>query len=72
MKLGIRTRLRQTGDAVQIAMYLQFRDALDRAAAKAFTTEIKSVGPGCRVYHPYYLRNPQRIHIGRGFERSQD
>ena len=48
-------------------MYIRFHDTLDRAAVKAFTAQIKSVGPGCRVYHPYYLRNPQRIHIGRGF-----
>lgn len=65
--LGVRSRLRQRSNALQIAMYLRFRDALDRAAVKAFTAEIKSVGPGCRVCHPYYLRNPQRIRIGRGF-----
>lgn len=67
MKLGVRTRLRQARDGVQIAMYVRFRDALDRAAAKAFVAEVKSVGPGCRVYHPYYLHNPHLIQIGRGF-----
>ena len=67
MRPRVRARLRQACDAAQIALYLRTRAALDRAATKAFIAQIKNVGPSCRVCHPYYLRNPQRIQIGKGF-----
>lgn len=67
MGLRVRARFREVRDAVQTKRYLRFRESLDQAAAKAFVAQIKNVGPGCRVRHPYYLRNPQRIQIGKGF-----
>jgi len=67
MKLGIRTRFRRARDTLQIALYLYFRKALDQTAAKAFTDQIRNVGPGCLVCHPFYLKNPQYVRIGMGF-----
>jgi acetyltransferase-like isoleucine patch superfamily enzyme len=67
MTASFKRSLKPTLKVVITEFYRRYRQTLDRAAVISFTRTVQVVGPGCKVFHPVYLRNPQYVRIGTDF-----
>jgi acetyltransferase-like isoleucine patch superfamily enzyme len=47
--------------------YTQICDSLDKMASATFVAQVRELGPGSRVRHPIYLKNPKCFRIGNNF-----